>query len=122
MTSLRDRKGLLFNLRKRLWLNAIVRPLVMSMVILMTVSSVIPTNSQAGSLHVPVSSQVQQHHAKDSASAPLPLSMQTRVRLRHHHRVTGATMTDHQLTTAHLFSHRSLGELSSENPQNSKHG
>ncbi|MEM9152949.1 MAG: hypothetical protein AAGB19_21200, partial [Cyanobacteria bacterium P01_F01_bin.3] len=73
-------------------------------------------------LDVSVNPQVQQHQEKDVASAPLPLSMQTRVRLRHHHRVTGATMTDHQLTTAHLFSHRSLGEISSESPQNSKNG
>lgn len=122
MTSSRDRSGSLLNLGKRLWLNAIVRPLVMSMVILITASGVTHASSQAMSLNLPVNPQLQQQQQEKDAVAPLPLSMQTRVRLRHHHRVTGAMMTDHQLTTAHLFPHRSLGQLSSENPQNSKNG
>ncbi|MEM7793345.1 MAG: hypothetical protein AAF579_02705 [Cyanobacteria bacterium P01_C01_bin.118] len=54
------------------------------------------------------------------ATSPLP-SVATKVRLRPR-LVTGAAMTSHSLTDAHLFSRRPTGKISAKNNEKSKQG
>ncbi len=124
MTPSVDRKGSLFGLVTRFCLNTIARPLVMGMMVFMVASGVVENVlPQQASLNTSVQPQVQQHHDyKESGAEPLPLSMQARARLKGHQRILEATMTTHQLTTAHLFSRHSIGNLSSGISQNPKHG
>ena len=103
----------LFDRLNRLAVGRFVRPLVaISMLLVLVVgpsSGVVQTLPSEGA----VQSHVHQSE-KEEVSSPLPLSLQTRVRLQQHQRVTVATMTGHKLTTAHFFSRRSPGTVSSE--------
>ncbi|MEM6255350.1 MAG: hypothetical protein AAF821_20745 [Cyanobacteria bacterium P01_D01_bin.156] len=97
------------------WLGInVLRPLVM--VILIVVLGT--TNPEVP--HISSQSQPSSVHIQQQES--LPLTRQIRARFRKHQRVTIANMTDHKLTTAHLFSRRSVGKLSSDVVQRNKRG
>ncbi|MEA5466048.1 hypothetical protein [Leptothoe sp. PORK10 BA2] len=77
-----------------------------------------------GSDLTPVTQSVQfqspEPHQHQASESPLPLSV-PRAR-PHQWRLTGAAMTNHHLTAAHFFGHRSLSSLSAETHETSKQG
>lgn len=117
MSSPVNASHLLGRSRRRL-LDMIMRPLVMGVMIFGLFVGLVPSALKDVP---PESSPKSQVHYSKKAVSPLPLSMQTRSRLKQHQSVTVATMTGHKLTTAHLFPRRSSGQLLSKaSPQSNQ--
>lgn len=100
---------------RRLWLNTILQPLTMGVVVLVFAMGV-----SNGMTKVPptLKSQPLEHQVVTS-SLPLPAPAEARLR---HRRLTAALMTSHNLTAAHVFSPKPSGKLSAETRETPKQG